>query len=213
MKEVVVQRIQQVDSLDDLKRTLTLSTKHEIDQINWENYSDGPAAGFHILHDGSNFYLHYVVKGEKVRAVNTLDNSNVFQDSCCEFFISLDNCRYYNLEVNAIGTKLFGYGRGRDRSRFSRDVLQSIETISSLGSSPIDDPFRGKEDWDLTIKMPFSVFVNDAAVRIPGGTFRGNFYKCGDKTDDVHYRSWNPIASLTPDFHVMESFASLIIEQ
>ena len=41
---------------------------------------------------------------------------------------------------------------------------------------------------------------------------RGNFYKCGNLTTNKHYLAWNHVDSETPNFHVPESFGTLMIE-
>ena len=40
----------------------------------------------------------------------------------------------------------------------------------------------------------------------------GNFYKCADGTDSMHFVSWSPIPTAKPDFHRPEFFGILIFE-
>ena len=37
----------------------------------------------------------------------------------------------------------------------------------------------------------------------------GNFFKCGDLTEQAHYLSWNPVTSEQPDFHRPQDFGLL----
>ena len=71
---------------------------NEIDCLNWrKDYPYKPEAQFRIAHDGQNIYVEYHVKEDAVRAVNGTDQSAVFQDACCEFFLMLDGeDTYYN---------------------------------------------------------------------------------------------------------------------
>ena len=45
-----------------------------------------------------------------------------------------------------------------------------------------------------------------------GMQLRGNFYKCGNLTEQKHYLSWNAIESDTPNFHKPECFGVLKLE-
>jgi hypothetical protein len=48
----------------------------------------------------------------------------VHEDSCVEFFISFEeDSSYYNLEINCIGTCLFGYGKGKDEREMVDPVV------------------------------------------------------------------------------------------
>ena len=39
---------------------------------------------------------------------------------------------------------------------------------------------------------------------------RGNFYKCGDKTDKPHYAMWSNIEVELDDFHIPDFFGVLV---
>ena len=46
---------------------------------------------------------------------------------------------------------------------------------------------------------------------IPGIHFRGNCYKCGDRTEHPHFLAWNPVHTPTPDFHRPEFLGEMIL--
>ena len=56
----------------------------------------------------------------------------------------------------------------------------------------------------------FRLFYPDFRL-VPGVRFRGNCYKCGDRTEHPHYLAWNPVNTLSPDFHRPEFLGEMIL--
>jgi hypothetical protein len=183
--------------------------EHPIAHQNWVS-APHVKAGFSIRHDGTSVYLYYQVKEPQVRAVNTGYNSNVWEDSCVEFFLSFDgDAGYYNFEFNAIGTILGAYGTDRhQRVRLSDNQLSQVVTTPSLGRDPIenlDHPTR----WSMKVVIPISVLQFTKMNTLSGINGHGNFYKCGDKLEHPHYLSWQPVGTSSPDFHTPRYFGPL----
>lgn len=125
----------------------------------------------------------------------------VWVDSCLECFLQPfgDDPRYLNIETNAAGTALIGFGAGRDR-RF-------------LAECPPDMDFRASRHeggwWAVAYRVPFALIERLYGRRPgPGARMRGNFYAC-DETIHPHFGSWNPIVSPQPDFHRPECFGEI----
>ena len=187
-----------------------LKGEHLIAHQNWVP-GGGTKVAFSIRHDGSSIYLFYEVVEKEIRAVNTEINSSVWEDSCVEFFLSLeaDQHNYYNFEINAIGTVLGAYGPDRNqRERLSESLLSKVETIPSLGRTPFDNK-QNNTPWNIQIKIPLEVLSHSAITNLSGTDGYGNFYKCGDKLKKPHYLSWKPVLSPTPDFHTPRYFGHL----
>ncbi len=187
-----------------------LKGEHLIAHQNWVP-GGGTKVAFSIRHDGSSIYLFYEVVEKEVRAVNTDINSSVWEDSCVEFFLSLeaDQHNYYNFEINAIGTVLGAYGPDRNqRERLSESLLSKVETTPSLGRLPFDNK-QNNTPWNIQIKIPLEVLSHSAITNLSGTDGYGNFYKCGDKLKKPHYLSWKPVLSPTPDFHTPRYFGHL----
>ncbi|MDX2432061.1 MAG: carbohydrate-binding family 9-like protein, partial [Bacteroides sp.] len=89
---------------------------------------EGVMVSFDIQHRGTSILLKYLVEEPQVRAVNTNFNTPVWEDSCVEFFLSLErDNNYYNFEFNAIGTVLGAYGPDRhQRESLSKESLELI---------------------------------------------------------------------------------------
>jgi hypothetical protein len=183
---------------------------HLINHQNWVK-AEGVHASFDIMHDANQIYLHYYVKENQVRAVNTGYHSPVWEDSCVEFFFSAegDNDRYYNFEFNAIGTILAAYGKDRhDRSPLPDDLLDQIEISPSLGFKPLG-MINGPTTWNLKIRIPKETFALTPLKELSGLDGYANFYKCGDKLDKPHFLSWNPVMTQQPDFHTPRYFSHI----
>jgi hypothetical protein len=182
---------------------------HSISQVNWATYPYKPDVRFRIAHNGKNILLNYQVEESDIKAVCDRDNGNVWEDSCVEFFISVNGENaYYNIECNCIGKVLVATGINRNnRIPVSDAVINRIDRWSSLGDFPVDNQ-SGK--WDLSLIIPTDVFAT--INRFDGLPAKGNFYKCGDKLKTPHFLSWNLIESDNPNFHLPAFFGELVFE-
>lgn len=128
----------------------------------------------------------------------------VCKDSCLEFFFCpVEGDRYFNFEGNPNGSMYVGYGRpGSARCRLYRGNFKEILQIK---------PFEIPGGWGLEMRIPVSfvqIFVPDFKL-YAGQTLQGNFFKCGDETEQEHYMSWNPVEVPHPNFHLPEFFGNL----
>ena len=184
-----------------------------IDRLNWsKQYPYKPITIFSIARSEDSILIKFNVHGSMLKAVYSQDQSPVYEDSCVEFFCKLaDNEYYTNFEFNCIGTCSASRRKSRNEkvTNFSLDELSLIKRYSSLGRRVFKE-MEGMFEWDLTVKIPFSLIGIDPK-NIPEYLF-ANFYKCADNTDSPHYVTWNPIISEKPDFHRPECFGKLIFE-
>ncbi len=165
-----------------------------------------PQVQFQIVHSDSMIYIRYEVEEEFVKAQYIRPNENVWEDSCVEFFISLDNKQtYYNFEFNVLGTGLIGYGTSvkTDRRRLDPTVVEQIHTFTQVSN------VAGKKKWSITLGIPKTIFSEDLAS---GRRAFANFYKCGDQLPQPHFLAWNNIENPTPNFHLPQYFGEIIFE-
>ncbi len=190
----------------------SLTEKINIGTINWPEFSYKPEVAFRIGHTGNEIWLKFYVSEKCVRAVETRTNGDVYKDSCVEFFISFDQRNYYNFEFNCIGTRHLSYGPGRgNRARINPKIVEKIEIHSTLGDEPFDNK-TGDSEWEMMLRIPVEVFVFDTISKLNGMRATGNFYKCGDMTDEPHFVTWNPVKTDKPDYHRPEFFGNLQFE-
>lgn len=216
-KEVTIQRVPFPDmTLEEVPSYLdSLGIPSiPIDTVNWNNFPYAPEVSARMVTTRKGLLIHYHVTEQTVAAIAEIDNGNVWEDSCVEFFcIPADDGIYYNMECNCAGTLLVGAGKNREgRLRAPLEILEQVERWSSLGR----DPFKEKEGpftWDVVLCVPYSTFFLHQVATLEGKTVSGNFYKCGDKLQQPHFLSWNPIRLPKPNFHCPDFFGTLHFEK
>lgn len=185
-------------------------SKSAIEIVNWpQQYAYKPITYFYIGRSDDAIFIKYNVTGSMLKAVYTKDHSPVHEDSCVEFFCMPEGAdKYTNFEFNCIGTCSASSRKGRNEDiiLFSDEEMESIERYPSIGRKAFKE-MVGMFSWDLTVKIPMKLISIDPK-NLPE-KIRGNFYKCADDTDSVHFVSWSPIATENPDFHRPEFFGEL----
>ncbi|MCQ2183834.1 MAG: hypothetical protein MJY62_00285 [Bacteroidales bacterium] len=179
-----------------------------IDNWNWTD--SNPEVKFRIAHCGDAIALHFHVKDSEQRAVASCDDGRVWEDSCCEFFVSPEgNDFYYNFECNCIGKLLLHGGRkGEERPSAPAEVYASVQRWSTLGTECFDTR-QGECEWDLVEIIPASALFLHDIKDLSGLDMKANFYKCGDNLTRSHYLSWAPIQNPKPAFHCPEFFGRI----
>ncbi len=141
------------------------------------------------------------------KAVYNQPDDPVFEDSCMEVFLDvfpeLPQYGYINMEMNAAGVARckFGTDRHNRYALLERGIAQPEFAVSF-----------GKDYWQVKCMITENLLeiLYERPCRLaPGHEMRGNFYKCGDKTDAPHWASWSPVGKL--DFHTPEFFGTLKI--
>lgn len=132
----------------------------------------------------------------------------VHEDSCVEFFVNFlpeKSDKYINFEVNAAGAMNAAF-----RSNRNDGVPLLLEEIEGFYITPkIENDF-----WSVTYKIGYD-FIQKyyPAFDISSCDYiKGNFYKCGDKTEMEHYISYFKIGTEHPDFHRPEFFCRIYLE-
>ncbi|MBE7028338.1 MAG: hypothetical protein E7407_04825 [Ruminococcaceae bacterium] len=174
----------------------------DLNEIPWRQYPCPYETKAQILYSDSSLFVHLFTTETKLRAENNELNSEVSEDSCMEFFLSPDesDSRYFNFEINAIGTLLLFVCNGKGnytRIAFDEKIFNIKTVITKYG-------------WELFYEVPFS-FMEEHFKKI-SKTMRGNFYKCGKKTVQRHYACWNRIELSEPEFHCPQFFGTLSFE-
>ena len=186
-----------------------------VEQHCWADaYPYCPRMKVRLAHNGEQLLINYRVMEDAVRAVAPHDDGNVWEDSCCELFISpVDDGTYYNMECNAAGTMLIGFGPKREgRERAPQHVLDTVDRWSSLGREPFDT----REDptaWQLCLAVPIGAFWHHSLPSFAGIKAKANVYKCGDKLPRPHFLSFFPINIPKPDFHRPDFFGDIVFEK
>jgi hypothetical protein len=185
-----------------------------IDKYMWVHNNYTPVVRVKAFHTQKFIYLEYVVPEDRISIKHLSFGSDVFKDSCVEFFINPFPERseeYVNIEINALGVMLIGIGKDGDDSKryyFKPDEVEGFKTISSI-KHPVVGP-HGSAFWILHVRIPKSFFERRYGREFTDKASIANFNKCGDETEFEHYGSWNEVSSPTPNFHLPQYFGDLI---
>jgi hypothetical protein len=201
-------KINSQTSLDIISLTLDKIARNPINSLPWPAFDYKPDVSFAIAYTNDCILIKYYVLEKSLRGFYALANTPVHEDSCLEFFISFDDeSSYYNLELNCIGTCLFGYGK--DRS--SRRVIGE-EMINKIRRHIVIEPARKSANsvsWELTVVIPMEVFIHHDIRNLKGRKCRVNFFKCGDELPEPHFLAWKNIIAAAPNFHLPEFFGNM----
>lgn len=211
MKQLTVTRIaiKEAQSTYEQEQVLNALPKQPIEEVPWKTYPYKPTVQFAAGYNDTHLFLKYFVTEKTIRAVNSLVNSPVWQDSCVEFFIGFDEAGYYNFEFNCVGTALAGYGPSKTkRNLLPEPIVRQIVTRAFIARQPDSKGIQ----WELTICIPLTTFIHHPSLTLPGVQCRGNFYKCGDLLPEPHFVTWSAIEAATPNFHLPAYFGHLHFE-
>ena len=211
MKTIHVRKITAAGELDKIFDALP---EHAINCCNWPaEYPYSPKATFKLFHDSENIYIKFAVKENDIKAAVTQDQGRTWTDPCVEFFVSPNgNLDYYNFECTCTGKLLLAWHPAdAPKEPASKEVLDSVERIPSLGTEPFDLR-EGEHKWSVIEIIPVTALFRSGVECLDGKEMTANFYKCGDELPTPHFLSWNPIKWDEPSFHRPEQFGKLIFE-
>lgn len=173
-----------------------------------------------LLYDRTALYGQFRVRDRYVRCVHTAYQDMVCEDSCVEFFVQpRGEGPYCNFEFSCGGTLLAscitdparvpnGFADFVRLDRTAADAIRIFHSMPPVVDPEISDPV----EWTIAFAIPFGVLERHMGpLGDPAGqTWRGNFYKCGDKTSHPHWLSWSPVDEL--NFHLPRCFGTLVFQ-
>ena len=188
-----------------------------IDVFPW--YKEGKKQGttVRLLYDDKAVYALFVCDDSHIFSKTAELNGPVCNDSCVEFFATINPEKgpgYFNFEANCCG--VFHLGWGPERAKRTLITPEQAKRIKVATSVPAATKEESPQDngWWLAAAIPFDVIaeMSGEPVQPKAGTvWRGNFYRCGGKTDQ-QFGVWNPVANPYPDYHRPEFFGTLKFE-
>ncbi|MFI5157553.1 MAG: carbohydrate-binding family 9-like protein [Sphingobacteriales bacterium] len=119
-----------------------------------------------------------------------------------------DDGNYYNLEFNPISTALIAYGSDdNNRETLDATIISEIKSQHTITALPND---KGNIGWELTLIIPFTLFIHNTIRPLCGKHCQANFFKCGDDLPAPHFLSWNPVGHPQPNFHLPRFFGKIM---
>lgn len=194
----------------------TLSVTH----FRPEGSDHRPQTSARLLHDGQRLHGLFQVHDRFVRCVRTGYGSEVWKDSCVEFFVEPKLGQgYFNFEFNCGGAFLCNHIVDPTRTaagfkqftRLPEPLTRPIQVHASLPRI-VDPEITEPLTWQLRFHIPLAVFEPFIGPLGPlaGATWRGNFFKCADATSQPHWVAWSPVSEL--NFHLPRCFGELRFE-
>ena len=156
-----------------------------------------PKTSVRLLHDRQGIHGLFQVRDRYVRCVRTTYGSEVWKDSCVEFFIEPRPGRgYFNFEFNCGGAFLCNHivdptrlpGGFKQATRLPETVVRQVRVRASLPRL-VDPEIAGPVDWALQFFIPFALLENYLGPLgdVSGQTWRGNFFKCAEDNSHPHW--------------------------
>lgn len=195
--------------------TLSIDTYHSLGS------NHRPKTQARLLHDGEALAVMFRVEDQYVVARHTEYQQPTHEDSCVEFFVQPRAGKgYFNFEMNAAGTLLLWFVEDPHRieGKFARytpvpvNLFKKIEVHTSL-SGPIYTEITDPVTWTVSYRIPIALFgaFDGDLTTLSGLQWRGNFYKCADKSSHPHWGYWADVGDRL-DFHQPDHFAPIFFE-
>ncbi len=190
------------------KQPLEEAQKIGVDYPNWGFKEYLPETYAQIAYDETGFFVKFVVKEANPQIDRTQHQKDVCNDSCVEFFVNFDpehSDKYFNFEVNAIGTVNAAFRASR-----TEYLLLTTEEIDGLNIKPFIDA----EEWGVAYHISED-FLRSKYPEFKMGNcnyIKANMYQCGNEHMPKHRLSLFPVLTETPDFHRPEYFGVLKVE-
>jgi len=203
---------------DNLKTSIDEMQFSEIESIHinnylWMNNNYNPKVDAKVCYSAKNIFVYFKVYEKEITATYTNINDPVYKNSCVEFFVNLFpemTDKYFNFEMNAIGTIYVGFGAIGKRKILPIEDIKLVKVFSTLTK-----PFVGQIEndfWEIKLSIPFNLLEKYYKQKFESNPAIANFYKCSDATKYEHYGCWNLINSEKPNFHLPKYFGDLLFE-
>lgn len=161
-------------------------------------------------------FVFFRVHDRYIRCLRTDYQSDVYKDSCVEFFVEPKEGRgYFNFEINCGGGMLLYYLDYPDKETGQLRIIEKVPyslgaTVKIYHSMPdiVSPEVETEAIWKIEYFIPFKIFEHYLGPlgEIEGQVWRGNFYKCADECSHPHWASWAPLNGKV-SFHTPECFA------
>jgi hypothetical protein len=192
----------------------------EVNHFRPEGSEHRPQTSARLLHDGQGIHGLFQVHDRHVRCVRTGYGSEVWKDSCVEFFAEpKPGAGYFNFEFNCGGAFLCNHivdptrtaGGFKSFTRLPESVMRPVQVYTTL-PCVVDPEIAGPVEWRLRFYLPRAVFEPFVGPLgdLTGTTWRGNFFKCADDTSHPHWAAWSPVDEL--NFHLPRCFGEIRFE-
>jgi hypothetical protein len=177
-----------------------------------------PDVQVRAVYDDEAIRVRFDVKDQYVIAKSQTYYSEVYKDSCVEFFVApVDLKSYFNFEANCGGTLLASYvhtppAAPKGEGWFTALPWEKVSQVVAATSMPklVDPEIVTPCPWHLEMRIPFSIITEYSGAPAPksGTVWHGNFYKCASRNSHPHWGYWAPMEGI-PNFHRPQFFGKV----
>ena len=163
-----------------------------------------------MLWDDQFMYIAYECSDAWISAVQTVQDSRVYQDDCVELFTAPNPKRplnYFNFEMNVNGAILDqhhpdGPGKVNGANWNTQGLL-----IATTVDGTLNDDTDVDRGWILEVAIPFINFTPVTGQQCPhdGDIWHLNLNRLGGTTNAQHSQ-WSPGTTAKPAFHAPDTF-------
>lgn len=194
----------------------------EVNHFHPQSNDHHPVTLARVLYDDKGIYVMFKVKDKYVRSTATGYQSRVCSDACAEFFVQPKPGKgYFNFEMNCGGQLLLFYITDptrttdgfKERKEVDWNLAKEIRIYHSLPAKVY--PERKKDtEWRIEYFVPRELFEHYVGPLgdLAGQEWRGNFFKCADKSSHPHWATWAPIGEEL-NFHQPKFFGTMKLEK
>ncbi len=192
----------------------------EVRHFRPESSAHRPRTFARLLHSPEGISGIFCVEDRFVRCLRTEYLSEVWKDSCVEFFAQPKPDRgYFNFEFNCGGAHLCSYIVNPERTpdgfkEFTRIPAELGRTVLVRSSLPriVEPEIAEPLTWTLRFFIPFAFFEHYVGPlgSAGGQTWRGNFFKCAEENSHPHWAAWTPVDEF--NFHLPRCFGEIKFE-
>jgi hypothetical protein len=192
----------------------------EVNHFRPESTEHRPKTSVCLLHDDKAIHGVFRVEDRFVRCARTTFGSDVWKDSCVEFFAQpRPDSGYFNFEFNCGGAFLCYYIVNPERTkdgfkefvRIPESIGSRIRVKSSLPQK-IDPEITEPVTWTLQFSIPLSILEEYVGSIGPltGQQWGGNLFKCAEEVSHPHWASWSPVDEF--NFHLPRCFGTIFFK-
>jgi len=192
----------------------------EITNFRPESSDHRPKTFARLLHDGETVHGIFRVEDRFVRCTRATYQSEVWKDSCVEFFAQpRPDSGYFNFEFNCGGAFLCCHivnpERTKDGFKEYTRIPESTGSLISVRSTlpgRTDPEIASPVTWTLQFRIPLTFFETRLGSLGPlsGQSWRGNFFKCAEEVSHPHWAAWSPVDEF--NFHLPRCFGTISFE-
>lgn len=202
-----VKRIENENQIESCNR-------FEVDKYLWNSKQEPTVYGWMGYLENQGLFVKMVCEEKEPKCTYTKPNAPVCFDSSMEIFLAFpeeneeinNECMYTNFEINALGTMLANYGRGREkRKRITNEHYRQTKV-----RTPVEE-----SRWYLEVLFPEDYLKTICNIKKlkNGSVFYCNFYKISEDEKLLHYGCFSPIKKDYPDFYLPIFFSKAYIER